>query len=75
MKHPTPAYWAKWTLLVVGIFATGVVLVLSLPILWLPDHPVSGLVGPVAALFGLAWMVRVYRGPRDDPPAWRYRDR
>jgi hypothetical protein len=28
------------------------------------------------AIFGLAWMVLIIRGPGDDPPAcWRYRDR
>ncbi|HEY5629120.1 MAG TPA: hypothetical protein VIR16_06385, partial [Candidatus Limnocylindrales bacterium] len=40
--------------------------------------PVSvGLVvaGPVLALVGLAWMLRIFRGPRDRPPAWRYRRR
>lgn len=31
-----------------------------------------GLLGMVA---GLAWMVRILRGPRDEPPPWRYRDR
>ena len=24
---------------------------------------------------GLAWMIRIYHGPRIDPPSWRYRDR
>jgi hypothetical protein len=27
------------------------------------------------AVAGLAWMVRILRGPRDEPPPWRYRDR
>jgi hypothetical protein len=27
------------------------------------------------AIAGLAWMVRNIRGPRDEPPRWRYRDR
>jgi hypothetical protein len=26
------------------------------------------------AVAGLAWMVRIMRGPRDEPPRWRYRD-
>jgi hypothetical protein len=26
-------------------------------------------------LFGLAWMIRIFRGPHDEPPPWRYRDR
>jgi hypothetical protein len=25
------------------------------------------------ALAGLVWMVRIIRGPRDEPPHWRYR--
>jgi hypothetical protein len=34
---------------------------------------------PIAAelmmLIGLAWMIRIWRGPtREAPPAWRYRD-
>jgi hypothetical protein len=29
----------------------------------------------VGMLVGLVWMVRIYRGPRDEPPPWRYRDR
>ena len=33
--------------------------------------PVAGGLGIVV---GFAWMVRIFRGPRDEPP-WRYRDR
>jgi len=36
---------------------------------------VVALVGLLPALLGLAWMLRIFRGPRDEPPAWRYRDR
>ena len=32
----------------------------------------AGVLGLVA---GLVWMVRIFRGPRDEPPPWRYRDR
>ena len=31
--------------------------------------------GFVAMLVGLALMIRIFRGPRDEPPRWRYRDR
>jgi hypothetical protein len=24
---------------------------------------------------GAIWMIRIFRGPSDDPPPWRYRDR
>jgi len=26
-------------------------------------------------IVGLVWMIRIFRGPRDEPPPWRYRDR
>ena len=29
----------------------------------------------VAQLFGLIWMIRIFRGSRDEPPPWRYRSR
>jgi hypothetical protein len=29
----------------------------------------------VIAVVGLIWMVRIFRGPGDEPPPWRYRDR
>ena len=32
-------------------------------------------IGAALWLIGLLWMIRVYRGPRDEPPPWRYRDR
>lgn len=38
------------------------------------DEPLV-LAGLVAAAVGLAWMIRILRGPRDEPPPWRYRDR
>jgi hypothetical protein len=34
--------------------------------------PIAALVGAVA---GLIWMIRILRGPRDEPPPWRYRKR
>jgi hypothetical protein len=24
---------------------------------------------------GVIWMIRIFRGPSDEPPPWRYRDR
>jgi hypothetical protein len=39
----------------------------------LDEPPV--LAGLVTAGVGLAWMIRILRGPRDVPPPWRYRDR
>ena len=27
------------------------------------------------AVIGLIWTIRIFRGPRDEPPRWRYRNR
>jgi hypothetical protein len=81
----TPAYWATRILLGVAFL-----LPVAVALLWLaapqPVGPLHddrfGWVGPViiavgAALWliGLVWMIRIFRGPRDEPPPWRYRDR
>jgi hypothetical protein len=29
----------------------------------------------LAPVVGLIWMVRIFRGPRDEPPPWRHRAR
>jgi hypothetical protein len=41
----------------------------------LPPSVVVAVVAFAIAVAGLAWMVRILRGPRDEPPRWRYRDR
>lgn len=41
----------------------------------LPTHVWFGLVATGLPLAGLAWLIRLYRGSDDAPPAWRYRDR
>lgn len=42
----------------------------------LPPHAMVFLGTLAIAIVGLVWMVRIIRGPGDDPPArWRYRDR
>jgi hypothetical protein len=41
----------------------------------LPESLVVSAVAGATALVGLAWMLRIFRGERRDPPAWRYRDR
>jgi hypothetical protein len=39
-------------------------------------EPVMLAAGAVLWLVGIVWMLRIFRGPRDDEaPAWRYRDR
>ena len=40
-----------------------------------PQTAVVGFVAGVMALTGLVWQVRVFRGQRETPPAWRYRER
>ena len=87
MKNRTPEYWPTRVLLAIGFIATVLVLPLSLggltelgyvsmpAVLGLPPILVVVLVGLAIGLFGFAWMLRIFRGPRDEPPVWRYRDR
>ncbi len=85
----TPAYWPTRILLAVGFVAAAIevalafTLILAAPpmfgseptALGLPYRVVQGLVGVAAAMIGLVWMIRIFRGPRDQPPRWRYRNR
>jgi hypothetical protein len=41
------------------------------PPIWMQLVPIAGFLG---MLFGLVWMVRILRGPSDEPPPWRHRD-
>lgn len=85
----TPAWWWVRLELLAGIGLTVLVglLAWSWQFLIYRGNPTT--VGPLAsiipfvvpitafgvALFGLIWMVRIFRGPRDEPPPWRYRNR
>ena len=87
MKHWTLRYWSTRILLGAGIIATADVVlgaraltepcfgctnpnVLGVPsTLWLATLSIA------LAVVGLVWMVRIFRGPRDEAPDWRYRDR
>lgn len=88
MERQTPAYWPTRIMLAVGVVATAAIALLawvmvsnatdcfgceSSEVLGVPSYLVGAGVG--LALVGLAWMVRIFRGPRDEPPAWRHRDR
>jgi hypothetical protein len=87
MKNRTPEYWQTRFLLAIGFIATVIALPLSLEVLLelryvgrpavlgLPAGLVVVLVGLALGLVGFVWMLRIFRGPRDEPPAWRYRDR
>jgi hypothetical protein len=74
-----PAYWPARIMLGVGIVATLLTIVLavvvSLPTSMSGDPSMVPLVAAGFAAVGLVWMVRIFRGPRDDPPAWRHHDR
>jgi hypothetical protein len=41
----------------------------------LPANLIAPLAALIPSLVGLGWMIRIVRGPRDEPPPWRYRDR
>ena len=45
-----------------------------LDILGLPFNVVVAFAFAGIAVIGLVWMLRIFRGPRDEPPRWRYRD-
>jgi hypothetical protein len=76
-----PAYWPARIMLGVGIVATllaivlAVVVVVSWPTSVSSDPSMGPLVAAGVASVGLVWMVRIFRGPGDDPPAWRHHDR
>ena len=79
MKHRTRAYWPTRILLAVGFTVTAIEL--ALPLMAPAGFSLSPvgsavlLAGVALALVGLAWMLRIFRGPSDEPPAWRYRER
>ena len=88
MKDRTPAYWPARIMLAVGFIATVIAVALSLylitqrpmidprpDILGFPTDVVARLAGLVPVLIGFTWMLRIFRGARDEPPAWRYRHR
>ena len=75
-----PAYWPARIMLGVGIVATLLAIVLAVVVVSLStsmssDPSMVPLVAAGVAAVGLVWMIRIFHGPRDDPPAWRYRDR
>jgi hypothetical protein len=90
MKQRTPAYWPTRIMLAVGLIVTAFVILAagelmrqselcldgaSPAVLCLDSNPVVLGVGVALAVFGLVWMLRIFRGHRDEPPAWRHRDR
>jgi len=85
----SPAYWPTRIMLAIGFIATVFVFALALTlmlaeppllrlestVLGVPNRVVGAAPGLTVAVFGLVWMIRIFRGPRDEPPRWRYRDR
>ena len=75
-----PAYWPARIMLAVGIVSTLLAIVLAVVVVSLStstssDPSMVPLVAAGVAAVGLVWMIRIFRDPRDDPPAWRYHDR
>ena len=82
-------YWPTRILLAVAIIATAIAVAFALwlafwapptiggsnpSVLGLPSTVVLSLFAVGLALLGLVWAIRIFRGPRDEPPPWRYRD-
>jgi hypothetical protein len=87
MSNQTRAYWPTRIMLACAFLAPIVVACLWLltptpvgPPLIDPsmEQPWVGIavvaIGVALWLIGTVWMVRIFRGPRDEPPPWRYRD-
>jgi hypothetical protein len=88
MEHPTHASRMLLVIAIAAVVPIGLGLLAHLipagfsdprPHLILgPLEIPGGVVISVAAFLtmvvGLVWMIRIFRGPRDEPPPWRYRD-
>jgi hypothetical protein len=86
----SPAYWPMRILLAVGMVSVVLVVLgellppvsvtfgattLTMGPLFI-EGSLAGRVGAVVVpVIGLLLMIRVFRGPRGEPPSWRYRDR
>jgi hypothetical protein len=85
-----PGYWPTRILLAVAIIATAIAVAFALwsalwapptfsggGLIWweVPNNVVLVVLAAAIAVIGLIWTIRIFRGPRDEPPAWRYRDR
>jgi hypothetical protein len=84
MRHRTRAYWPTRIMLASAFL---VPLAVSLLFIAAPQPfsppmrddrmdwfgPVLVAIAAVLWLIGTVWMIRIFRGPRDEPPAWRSR--
>ncbi len=76
----TRGWWLTRIELAVGLSAVlfAVVVFVSMPPISEPmdrEGHLLAAIGLVAMAIGLLWMMRIFRGPRDEPPPWRYRNR
>ena len=85
-----PGYWPTRILLAVAIIATAVTVLFALWLAFLAPPTFGGsdglstwafsntiefvVIAAAIAVTGLIWMIRIFRGPRDEPPPWRHRD-
>jgi hypothetical protein len=84
-----PGYWPTRFLLAVAIIGTVAVAFAGWSLylepftigggrprlLGLPSNVVLSVLAAVTAVIGLIWTIRIFRGPHDEPPRWRYRNR
>lgn len=71
--HDKPRGWVIRSGLAAALVA---VLFVGWLLQW-PTPPATWLVAFAALALmtvGLVWIIRIARGPRDEPPPWRYRD-
>ena len=85
----TRAHWPTRIMLAAAIIVVAADVALTPIVIWppmtmggsdpmlffgLPATVVQGVLALSLGLGGLIWMVRIFRGPRDESPPWRYRD-
>ncbi len=85
----TPAWWlSRFELAVaIGVVAVsalavsqsgqpcfGCVEMVDIGPFWVAPKVATAMAALVIAVIGLIWMMRILRGPRDEPPRWRYRN-